>query len=256
MKRYHGYLIDLDGTIYRGNKVIEFATQFIDTIHAKGIPYLFVTNNSSKTPEVVAQQLQNMGIKATPEHVLTSSSATATYIRQEREYARCYVIGEEGLFHALEEEGIEITDENCDYVIMGLDRQITYEKLAKASTAIRNGAKLISTNADDAIPSEHGLLPGNGALTSVITRSTGVDPVFIGKPEPIMMHEALYILGTDKRDTIMVGDNYATDIQAGFNMGIDTLMVFTGVTSPKDLRTIDRPPTYHINHLAEWIHNI
>ncbi|HEX6594512.1 MAG TPA: TIGR01457 family HAD-type hydrolase [Bacillota bacterium] len=256
MRGYDGYLIDLDGTIYRGNDVIEDAPLFIDTLNRKNIPYLFVTNNSSKTPTAVAQQLQQMGIKATPEHVWTSSLATAQYIQNERNNARCFVIGERGLVQALEEAGLNITNGNCEYVIVGLDRQLTYEKLAEATIAVRNGAKLISTNADLAIPSERGLLPGNGALTSVISKSTGAQPLFIGKPESIMMNEALKRLGTEKQRTIMVGDNYETDIMAGIRSGLDTLIVFTGVTSKKTMMTVKQKPTYQVDHLSEWVNKI
>src|SRR5699024_4752491 len=162
-----------------------------------------------------------------------------------------------GLHQALEHEGLQIvTDEKCDFVVIGLDRKITYNKLAKACLAIRNGAKFISTNSDIAIPTEQGLLPGNGALTSVITVSTGVEPIFIGKPEKIIMEEALLMLKLKKDETLMVGDNYNTDILAGINAGIDTLMVFTGITSYADYPKLPKKPTYHVKNLFEWIDHL
>ncbi|MUK90011.1 TIGR01457 family HAD-type hydrolase [Ornithinibacillus sp. L9] len=252
MKQYKGFLIDLDGTMYRGNEVIEEAPAFVNTLREKQIPYLFLTNNSSKTPEVVSNKLNQMGIHSTPDHVFTSSMATAKYIKHKQPDARCYVIGEIGLFTALEREGLTITESECDFVVMGMDRDISYEKLAKACLAVRNGAKFVSTNSDIAVPTEHGLLPGNGSLTSVVTVSTGKEPTFIGKPEAIIMKEALSVLGTKSDDTVVVGDNYDTDIQAGINAGIDTLMVFTGLTPYEELPNLKTKPTYHVKNLSEF----
>lgn len=256
MKRYKGYLVDLDGTMYRGIDPIEGAADFVDALNNHDIPYLFLTNNSSKTQGDVSDKLNAMGIKSAPENVVTTSLATATYIKQKKADARCYVIGEEGIHQALEEQGLIITDEDCDFVVVGIDRHVTYEKFAKACLAIRNGATFISTNSDVAIPTERGLLPGNGALTSVITVSTGITPIFIGKPEAIIMEQALQILNLPKRDTLMVGDNYNTDILAGIDAGIDTLMVFTGVTPYEELADLERKPTYHVQRLTEWIEKI
>ena len=129
---------------------------------------------------------------------------------------------------------------------------ITYEKLSVACLAVRNGATFISTNADIAIPTERGLLPGNGSLTSVVTVSTQTDPIFIGKPESIIMEQAMKVLGVSKEETLMVGDNYDTDIMAGMNAGIDTLLVHTGVTTREHLKGYDRKPTYTIDSLDQW----
>ncbi|MFC4023717.1 TIGR01457 family HAD-type hydrolase [Oceanobacillus longus] len=256
MKKYKGYLIDLDGTMYRGTEPIDGAAEFVDILSKKGIPYLFVTNNSSKTQEDVSNKLNSMGIKSEPNQIVTTSMATANYIRSQKEHARCYIIGEEGLHHALEASGMVITDEDCDFVVTGIDRQVTYEKLTKACLAVRSGATFISTNSDIAIPTERGLLPGNGALTSVVAVSTGQQPIFIGKPEAIIMEEALTILGLDKEETLMVGDNYNTDMMAGINAGMDTLMVFTGVTPYRELPNLVIQPTYHVHGLSDWIASI
>lgn len=256
MKHYGAYLIDLDGTMYRGDEPIEFAAEFIDTLKAKGIPYLFLTNNSSKTQAQVSDKLQQMNIHATPEHVFTSSMATAKYISQMKNNARCFVIGEEGLYDALEREGLTITDTASDFVVFGIDREINYEKLSTACRNVRDGSVFISTNADTAIPTGRGLEPGNGALTSVVTVSTGQKPIFIGKPEPIIMEQALEELGAARDETLVVGDNYHTDIVAGINAGIDTLMVFTGVTPYTAYPDFDKKPTFHVQNLNEWLHYI
>jgi 4-nitrophenyl phosphatase len=253
LKDYNGYLIDLDGTMYRGNEVIEEAPAFVEKLRQDGKSFLYLTNNSSKTPEQVAKKLNTLGIYAKPEDVFTSSMATAKYVKRKLPNARCYVIGEEGLFDALKREGISITDEvECDAVIIGIDTHITYEKLAKASLAVQKGAVLLSTNSDNAFPAEDGLVPGNGAFTSVITVSTGKEAQYIGKPETIIVEEALKVLGTTKTETILVGDNYNTDIRAGINAGIDTLMVFTGVTPFEHYNQLPEKPTYYVKKLNEW----
>ena len=139
---------------------------------------------------------------------------------------------------------------------MGIDRSINYEKLAIACLAVRNGAMFISTNGDIAIPTERGLLPGNGSLTSVVAVSTQTKPIFIGKPEKIIMEQALEVLGVPKEETLMIGDNYDTDIMAGMNAGIDTLLVHTGVTTKEMLQTYERRPTYVVDSLKEWMERI
>lgn len=253
MKQYKGYLIDLDGTMYRGEEQIEEASRFIEALKEKGIPYLFVTNNSTRKPEQVADKLNRFHIPTTKEQVFTTSNATANYIKEQKENASVYMIGEEGLTYALEEVGLRITDDNPDFVVSGLDRDINYEKLAKACLAVRNGATFISTNGDIALPTERGLLPGNGSLTSVIAVSTTVKPIFIGKPESIIMEQALKVLGVPKEDTLMVGDYYDTDILAGINTGIDTLLVHTGVTTKEMLSNYEKQPTYSVHSLEEWL---
>ncbi len=252
MKQYEGYLIDLDGTMYRGTERIEEAVEFVKELVKRVIPYLFVTNNSSKTCAQVAEHLTEMGIPATEKQVFTTSMATAQYIAEEKSDAKVYMIGEEGLRDALEKQGFIIQEENVEYVVTGIDRDITYEKLAKACLAVRAGAKFISTNGDIAIPTERGLMPGNGSLTSVIAVSTETSPVFIGKPESIIVNQALEVIGTPREKTAMVGDNYQTDIMAGINAKMDTIMVHTGVTSKDQLASYNIQPTFSINSLSEW----
>ncbi|MGN1400251.1 MAG: TIGR01457 family HAD-type hydrolase [Bacillus sp. (in: firmicutes)] len=252
MKKYKGFLIDLDGTMYKGTERIEEAVHFVNKLHEKGLPYLFVTNNSSRTPEQVAKKLRDFGIPAQEHEVFTTSQATANFIHERKPGATIYVIGEEGIRTALEERGFTLVDENPDFVVTGIDRGINYEKLTLACLGVRNGATFISTNGDIAIPTERGLLPGNGSLTSVVTVSTGVQPIFIGKPESIIMEQALEVIGTAKEDTLMIGDNYDTDIMAGMNAGIDTLLVHTGVTTPELLKGYQEQPTHIIQSLDEW----
>lgn len=238
--------------MYRGSELIKEAAEFVNQLRERDIPYLFVTNNSSRTPAQVAEKLRQFTIPASEEQVFTTSLATANYIYEQQKDASVYVIGEEGIRRALEEKGFQFAEEHADYVVVGIDRSITYEKLTVACLAVRNGAIFISTNGDIAIPTERGLLPGNGSLTSVITVSTQTKPTFIGKPESIIMEQALQVLGTKKEETLMVGDNYDTDILAGMNAGLDTLLVHTGVTTKELLANYEKKPTYVVDSLDVW----
>jgi 4-nitrophenyl phosphatase len=252
LKKYQGYLIDLDGTMYRGTEVIKEAAEFVRKLNELNLPYLFVTNNSSRTPGQVAEKLSGFGIETEEKQVFTTSQATANYIYEQKNDASVYVIGEEGILTAIKEKGLSFEDEKADFVVIGIDHAISYEKFAVACLAIRNGATFVSTNADIAIPTERGLMPGNGSLTSVLTVSTQTEPIFIGKPESIIMEQALKVLGTKKEDTLMVGDYYDTDIMAGMNAGIDTLLVHTGVTTKEMLVGYEKKPTYVIDALDQW----
>jgi len=252
MKPYQGYLIDLDGTMYRGEEKIDAASRFVKRLVEKDIPYLFVTNNSSRTPKEVAEKLVYMDIPATEKHVFTTSMATAQYIDQSHGKAKVYMIGEQGLEDALKKQGLTLTDQDAEVVVMGIDREINYEKLSKACLFVRNGAAFLSTNGDVAIPTERGLLPGNGSLTSVVQVSTGVSPTFIGKPESVIVDQALEVLGTKLGNTVMVGDNYQTDILAGIRANMDTIIVHTGVTSKEQMLTEEIQPTYSVDSLDDW----
>lgn len=256
MKQYKGYLIDLDGTMYKGTELIAEARDFVIALKEKGIPYLFVTNNSTKRPAQVAEKLESFGIPTTEDRVFTTSQATANYLHDRKPNGTVYVIGAEGIRHALTEKGFTIQDEDTDFVVVGLDQEITYEKLAKACLNVRNGAFFVSTNGDIALPTERGLLPGNGSITSVVSVSTQTQPVFIGKPESIIMEQALEVIGTPKEDTLMVGDYYDTDILAGMKAGLDTLLVHTGVTTKELLKGYDKQPTYAVDSLKEWMDKI
>ncbi|GAA0500077.1 TIGR01457 family HAD-type hydrolase [Salinibacillus aidingensis] len=253
MKNYQGYLIDLDGTVYLGKERIPYAREFINALNEKGLPHLFVTNNSSKRPDQVAKKLRDMDIPAETDQVFTTSMATATFLSKKKPDASVYAIGEVGLLDALSDHQLELVDEDADFVVIGIDRDVTYEKLAKGCLNINDGAGFISTNADVTIPTERGFLPGNGSLTSVLEVATGQKPTFIGKPQAIIMEQALEKLGLPKEETLMVGDNYPTDISAGMNAGLDTLLVLTGVTKREDLKHVEKQPTYVMNHLKEWL---
>lgn len=249
---YKGYLIDLDGTMYNGTAVIDGAVDFIDRLNEESIPYVFLTNNATKTQVEAAQKLLDMGFDIQPETLYTSSMATAAYLRETAPGASVYVIGTDSLKGTIEASGLTVTDSDADYVVMGLDPEINYEKLSKGTLMINAGARFIATNPDKKFPTEKGFVPGNGSLVSVLTVATGIEPVIIGKPEGIILESAVSALGLPKEDVLMVGDNYDTDILTGINGGVDTLHVNTGVTPKEDVEGKTHPPTYMIDNLKEW----
>lgn len=254
--KYEGYLIDLDGTMYRGNEPIEGAKEFIRFLTDNDLPHLFITNNSTSTQKSVVEKLQYFDIHTTEAQVLTSAVAASNYMKEMNQGTRCYMIGEEGLEQALLQNQFTLTKEGSDFVVVGLDRQLTYEKLTQACLLIRDGATFISTNKDAAVPTEKGLMPGNGSITAAVSVSTGVEPIYIGKPETIMMHQALQEVGIHRDKVLMVGDNYQTDIMAGINANIDTLMVLTGFSTVDDIATVSKQPTYITEDLFGWMNRL
>ncbi|WP_295729981.1 TIGR01457 family HAD-type hydrolase [uncultured Limosilactobacillus sp.] len=253
-KDYLAYFIDLDGTVYKGKKQIPAAARFIRRLQINQKRVVFVTNNSTRTPEFVANNLvKNHDIKVTAENVYTTALATADYLNSiAGSHRRIYMIGESGLANALRKRQFQLVDDHPDYVVVGLDTAVTYNKFEKAVLAIRNGAKFIGTNADSNLPNERGMVPGAGSLVALVEYATQVHPVMIGKPEKIIMQMALRKFNLTKDQVIMVGDNYHTDISAGINIGMDTLLVYTGLSTRKEVMKEAVKPTYEVNSLDEW----
>ena len=253
---YEGYLIDLDGTIYRGSEPIPAGRRFVEQLQARQIPFLFLTNNTTKTPETVANRLANeFSIHVGPETVYTATLATIDYLNDANKGKKVYVIGEQGLIEPILASGYVWEEETPDYVVVGLDTDVTYEKFVVATLAIQKGATFIGTNPDKNIPTERGLLPGAGSVIAMIEASTQQKAIYIGKPEAIIMEKAVETLGMEKANVLMVGDNYTTDILAGINNGIDTLLVLSGFTQKADVPTLPVPPTYLVDSLDEWRFN-
>lgn len=251
MSLYKGYLIDLDGTVFKGKNVIPSAKQFIQKLINKKLPYVFITNNSALTAELLVNRLAEMDIVATKEQILTSSIATAKYIKQTSTNPKCFMIGEAGLQRSLEEKAIELTNEDVTHVVMGIDREITYDKLALAADFVRKGAVFISTNKDLSIPTHDGIKPGNGAFTSVVSLSSGVDPLFIGKPAKSMIEIGLDMLNCSAEEALLIGDNYFTDIKGGIQAGVDTAFVLTGIGKETDIEK-SFEPTYILENMLAF----
>ena len=254
MKKYAGYMIDLDGTIYRGKEKIPAAKRFIERLQEHDIPFLFVTNNSTQAPiKVVENRANNFDIHVKEENVYTSALATADYIADlNKDKRSVYVIGEVGLKQAILDKGFRFEETNPDYVVVGLDYDVTYHKFELATLAIKRGAKFIGTNADTNLPNERGLVPGAGSMIALVECSTQQKATYIGKPETIIMEKALERLGLPKDEVVMVGDNYMTDIKAGINFGIDTMLVYTGVSTRELVRKQEIAPTIELRSLDEW----
>lgn len=252
IKKYKLYLIDLDGTIYNGSKEIKFAKEFISYLNREKIDYLFLTNNSTKSPRDVVKKLKEFDVITTEDHVYTSSDATNRYLAQ-KNYENIYVIGEKGLKDTLASYN-QIENFNlAEAVVVGLDRKLTYEKLSIATKAILNGAELIGTNPDTLLPTADGFSPSNGGQVKYLEYTTGKKATIIGKPNDIIMNCAISLYNYGKEDIVMVGDNYDTDIMSGINSGISTIHVQTGVTSLEDLKTKSIQPTYSIENLSKLI---
>lgn len=250
---YKGYLIDLDGTIYRGKERIPEGEAFVHELQKRKIPYLFVTNNTTRTPQAVQEMLAtSFNIETPVETIYTASLATIDYMNEKNLGKTVYVIGEAGLKEAIIKAGYVIDSKNPAYVVVGLDWNVDYEKLALATLAIQKGAHFIGTNPDLNIPTERGLLPGAGTLLAFLEAATRIKPVIIGKPKSIIMDKALEHLKIAREDALMVGDNYLTDIRAGLDNGIDCLLVTSGFTKPEEVATLPIAPTYVLSSLAEW----
>lgn len=254
MKKYQGYLIDLDGTTYYGKKRISSAEIFIRQLLQQEVPFQFVTNNATRTPEQIASLLnEEYDLPVSSDHVYSSAQAMLDYLRQNHTGERVYCIGEPPLHALIEEAGFDLVhDATADVVVQALNRQVNYQDLTIAVQAILSGATFITTNKDRLIPTETGLQPSSGATTAFIEYATGVTAITMGKPFEPIMEGAMKRLNLHKDELLLIGDNYHTDIQAGINIGMDTLLVLTGVTKPEDIATFAIPPTYVLRDLSEW----
>ena len=253
MKKYKGYLIDLDGTIYMGQNRIPAGERFIHRLQEEKVPYLLLTNNTTKSPEVVQRRLATMFNIDTPlDTIYTASLATVDYMNDLGLEKTVYIIGEDGLKEAIYSAGYKKDRENPAYVVVALDTDLTYEMLVLATLALQKGAKFIGTNPDLNIPGERGLLPGAGSLVKMLEAATRVEATYIGKPEAIITDKAVSKLGLAKSDLLVVGDNYLTDIKTGLDNGIDTLLVTTGFTKPEEVPNLPVPPTYVVDSLDKW----
>lgn len=260
MTSWKAFLIDLDGTLYHGSRIIPDADQFIHELNYQGFPYLFVTNNSSRTPEEVAAHLREMGIPAESSRVCTSAVAAVHYIKQSKPSASVAPIGERGLITALEEANVAIEWEQPDIVVQGIDRSFTYDTLKKAMNWISSGADYILTNPDLILPTKEGFAPGAGTIGAAIEAATGKTPTIVGKPSPILMKYAIDRLNVPQKQIAVIGDNMLTDISAGVNVGCGTILTLTGVTTADNLASFEQRTNIKAdvvcNDLAEVIHLI
>lgn len=250
--RIRHLLIDLDGVLYRGNTPLPAAADFIAWLRKRGISYRLVTNNATLTQAQYVKKLAAMHIEAAPDDVFTSALATSLYLRRESQPGdTAYVIGEDGLLEGVASAGLVVSAEQPDFVVVGLDRFVTYEKIALACLAIRGGARFIGTNPDTSFPSERGLLPGAGAIQASLEAATGVRPTVIGKPEPLMLQLAMEHLGGTPTDTVMLGDRLDTDIMGAHAAGVQSILVLTGVSTRAEAAASEQPPALVVEDLIE-----
>jgi len=246
-----GYLIDMDGVIYRGQEVIPGAVQFVNELLRREIPFTFLTNNSQRTRRDVATRLTRMGFEVEERHIYTCAMATARFLAQQKPGGSAYVIGEGGLLNALHSNGYSVDDQRPDYVVVGEGRTLTLEMMDTAVRLILNGAKLIATNLDPNCPTKDGLRPGCGAFVAMLETATGRRAFSVGKPSPVMMRAARKELGLETAETIMIGDTMETDILGGVQMGYRTILVLTGGTSRSDLAHYAYRPDLIVNSIAD-----
>ena len=244
--RYDAIFIDLDGVVYRGDQSVPAAPKVVDRLRELDAKLLFLTNNSARTPEQVADRLVPMGVPADPKQILTSALATAAMLRREGIPGRtAYVIGERGIREALAGIGVDVVDgepESTDLVVVGWDRSLDYAKLKTASLLVERGARLVATNPDASYPAHDGLWPGAGAILSAITTTTGASPTIVGKPARPLFEAAAELTGAVK--PLVVGDRLDTDIAGAHTMGWDSMLVLSGTSTPPDLLRTSALPTF------------
>ncbi|MCS7287106.1 MAG: TIGR01457 family HAD-type hydrolase [Anaerolineae bacterium] len=252
-KGISAFIVDMDGVLYRGNTAIPGAKEFISTLEETGRKFLLLTNNSSLTPAQYEAKLEKMGIKVQKERIFTSAQATAFYLRlTARAGAKVFLIGMDGIREALLAEGFTISeDKDVDFVVVGIDYNLSYEKLKKATLAIRAGAVFIGTNPDKTLPTEEGLCPGNGAILAALEASTDVKPITIGKPSPLIFELALKRLGSNPQETAVVGDRLETDILGAHRAGLKSILVLSGATDRNHLALAELKPDFVFESVKE-----
>ena len=251
-------IIDMDGVLWHGEQPMPGLADFFQTLQSHQIRFILATNNARLTQEEYVIKLAKMGVQVTPDKILTSSMATALYLAERSipSKTRIFVIGEDGAKQPLLERGFTLTElyelnddkdnpnMGADIVVCGMDKNLSWDKLATATLNIRAGAKFIGTNADTTLPTERGLTHGNGAILAALQAATGVTPTLIGKPEPLIYQQALALLGVDPAQTVAIGDRLETDILGAVRTGIRSLMVLSGVSTEDDFKATDYRPTW------------
>lgn len=246
------YLIDMDGVLVHGKKMVPGADKFIEQLREKELKFLILTNNSIYTPIDLAHKLQTSGISVSQNEIYTSAMATANFMKTQKASGNAFVIGESGLNLAVHEAGFILTPESADFVVLGETFDYNFRQVTKAIRLIMEGAHFLATNPDPSGPSDEGLVPACGAMASLIEKASGKSPFFCGKPNPFMMRSALNHLGVHSENTVMIGDRMDTDIIAGLQSGMETILVLSGVTTTEAIE--DFP--YRPNRIAASVKDI
>ena len=242
LRSKQGFICDMDGVIYHGNRLLPGVKEFVQWLYAEEKNFLFLTNSSERSPKELQQKLARMGLDVDESHFYTSALATAKFISNQCPGGSAYVIGGAGLIMALHDAGITMNDVDPDYVIIGEGSTYNYENLTKAVQLVLKGAMLIGTNSDITGPVEQGIAPACGAMIKPVEMATGKSAYFIGKPNPLMMRTGLRILGVHSADAVMIGDRMDTDMVAGIETGLDTVLVLSGVTTKEEVNNFPYRP--------------
>lgn len=255
-KPIESWLTDMDGVLIHEGVPIPGAAEFLKALRESGKPFLVLTNNSIYTPRDLQARLARMGLDVPVHNIWTSALATAKFLETQRPGGTAYVIGEAGLTTALHDIGYILTDHEPDYVVLGETRTYSFEALTRAIRLINGGSRFICTNPDETGPSTEGPLPATGAVAALITKATGKDPYFAGKPNPLMMRTGLNAIGAHSETSAMIGDRMDTDVLAGLEAGMETFLVLTGVTTPDDIDRYPFRPSTVVDSIADLVDRI
>ncbi len=248
-----GFICDMDGVIYHGNHVLPGALAFVNWLKQEDKGFIFLTNSSERSPKELQQKLNRLGIEVDESHFHTSALATASFLASQCPNGSVYVIGETGLTKALYDAGFSMNDVNPDYVVVGETRSYSFEKIERAVRLVLDGAKLIGTNPDLTGPTEGGIVPATKALIAPIELATRRLAYFIGKPNPLMMRHAVKKLGTKTEETAIIGDRMDTDIIAGIESELDTVLVLSGVSSRETVKRFPYQPHYILDGVGNIV---
>ena len=246
-----GFICDMDGVIYLGNQLLPGVAEFVNWLNENDKRFLFLTNSSERSPKELQQKLQRMGLDIGEEHFYTSALATAAFLKKQAPGCTAFVIGAPGLLNALYDVGVTMNDVDPDYVIVGETASYNYEVITKAVRLVLNGARLIATNSDLTGPTEFGIAPACRSLVAPIELATGKKAYFMGKPNPLMMRTGLQLLDVHSEEAAMVGDRMDTDVIAGMESGLATVLVLSGCTSRTDVNDYPYRPTYILNGVGD-----
>jgi NagD protein len=255
MKRreIRSWLMDMDGVLVHEQSAIPGADRFLERLRAKGLPFLVLTNNSMYTRRDLTARLLTIGLDVPEEAIWTSALATANFLADQRPGGTAFAIGEAGLTTALHDAGYTLTDKDPDYVVLGETRTYSFERIAQAIRLVVRGARFIATNPDPTGPTPDGPLPATGSVAALISRASGVDPYFVGKPNPLMMRSALNAIDAHSETAAMVGDRMDTDVVSGLEAGMHTVLVLTGITSREEAERFPYRPSRIVDSIADLI---
>jgi len=248
-----GFICDMDGVIYHGDRILDGVQEFVEWLQKNHKKFVFLTNSPERTPHELSMKLERMGLSVSPDHFYTSAMATAAFLSSQNPGCTAYVIGEAALTKALYDQHIYMNDVNPDYVVVGETRTYNFEKIEKAIELVLKGAKLIGANPDICGPSTHGIMPATGSLIAPIEIATDRKAYFVGKPNPLMLRHGIKKLDCHSDEIAFIGDRMDTDIVAGIESNVDTILVLSGVTSKEDIEKFPYRPRYVLNGVGDII---